>query len=57
MGKRALTWHLPRIPIAFVTSEGSQEMRDQAEAAGALFLVSKPFTAESFRDAIDPVLA
>ena len=45
------------IPLAFVTSEGSQEMRDQAEAAGALFLVSKPFTAESFRDAIDPVLA
>lgn len=45
------------IPLAFVTSEGSQEMREQAEAAGALFLVSKPFTAEAFRDAIEPVLA
>lgn len=45
------------IPLAFVTSEGSAEMREQAEANGALFLVSKPFTAESFREAIEPVLA
>lgn len=45
------------IPFGFVTSEGSQEMRDQAEAAGALFLIAKPFTAESFREVIDPVLA
>lgn len=45
------------IPLAFVTSEGSQEMRDQADAAGALFLVAKPFTPEAFRAALDPVLA
>lgn len=45
------------VPFGFVTSEGSQEMRDQAEAAGALFLIAKPFTAESFRDTIDPFLA
>ena len=45
------------IPFGFVTSEGSQEMRDQAEAAGALFLVAKPFTAESFREVLEPVLA
>ncbi len=44
-------------PFGFVTSEGSQEMRDTAEAAGALFLIAKPFTADTFRDAIDPVLA
>ncbi|HZL02258.1 MAG TPA: response regulator [Cellulomonas sp.] len=44
-------------PFAFVTSEGSAEMREAAEQAGALFLISKPFTAESFRDAIEPVLA
>ncbi len=44
-------------PFGFVTSEGSQEMRDQAEAAGALFLIAKPFTADTFRDAIEPVLA
>lgn len=45
------------IPLGFVTSEGSSEMREMAEAAGALFLIAKPFTAEVFRDTIDPFLA
>lgn len=54
---RSLRARGSEIPLAFVTSEGSQEMRDQADAAGALFLVSKPFTAEAFRAALDPVLA
>jgi len=40
-----------------VTSEGSPEMRDAAQEAGAMFLIAKPFTAEAFRDAIEPVLA
>ncbi|MBO1751296.1 response regulator [Actinotalea sp. BY-33] len=44
-------------PLGFVTSEGSTEMREQADAAGALFLIAKPFTAEIFRDTIDPFLA
>ena len=44
------------IPLGFVTSEGSAQMRQQAEDAGALFLIAKPFTAESFRDTIDPFL-
>ncbi|WP_448059149.1 response regulator [Cellulomonas hominis] len=44
-------------PFGFVTSEGSAEMRETAEAEGALFLIAKPFTAESFREVIDPVLA
>jgi two-component system chemotaxis response regulator CheY len=44
-------------PFAFVTSEGSSEMRAAAAEAGALFLIAKPFTAEAFRDAIDPLLA
>ena len=44
------------IPLGFVTSEGSAQMRQQAEDAGALFLIAKPFTAESFRDRIDPFL-
>lgn len=43
-------------PFAFVTSEGSQEKRHQAEDAGALFLIAKPFTADVFRDTIDPFL-
>ena len=45
------------IPLGFVTSEGSSEMRETADAAGALFLIAKPFTAEVFRDTIDPFLA
>ncbi|WP_435299674.1 response regulator [Timonella sp. A28] len=45
------------VPFGFVTSEGSAEMREQAANAGALFLIAKPFTAESFRAEIDPVLA
>lgn len=44
------------VPFGFVTSESTQEMRQKATAAGALFLVVKPFTAESFKDALTPVL-
>ena len=44
------------VPFGFVTSEGSQEMRDKAAAAGALFLIAKPFTPEQFADALEPVL-
>lgn len=44
------------VPFGFVTSEGSPEMRERAETAGALFLVAKPFTPDSFRDALSPVL-
>jgi two-component system chemotaxis response regulator CheY len=54
---RALRANGLETPFGFVTSEGSQEMRETAEAAGALFLIAKPFTADTFRDAIDPVLA
>ena len=45
------------VPVGFVTSEGSAEMRRLATAAGALFVVTKPFTADSFRAALEPVLA
>jgi two-component system, chemotaxis family, chemotaxis protein CheY len=45
------------VPFGFVTSEGSAEMRDKAAGAGALFLIAKPFTEESFRDALDGVIA
>ncbi|WP_084125150.1 response regulator [Demequina sp. NBRC 110054] len=44
-------------PFAFVTSEGSDQMRETADQAGALFLIAKPFTADTFRDTIDPLLA
>ena len=45
-----------QVPFGFITSEGSPEMRKVAEAAGALFLVTKPFTADRFRDVLDPIL-
>jgi two-component system chemotaxis response regulator CheY len=45
-----------QVPFGFITSEGSPEMRKVAEDAGALFLVTKPFTADTFRDVLDPIL-
>jgi two-component system, chemotaxis family, chemotaxis protein CheY len=45
------------VPFGFVTSEGSPEMRDKAAGAGALFLIAKPFTEDTFRDALDGVLS
>jgi two-component system, chemotaxis family, chemotaxis protein CheY len=44
------------VPFGFVTSEGSPEMRERAESAGALFLIAKPFTADAFREVLEPVL-
>ena len=44
------------VPFGFVTSEGSPAMRAQAEAAGAAFLIAKPFTPEAFDEALGSVL-
>jgi two-component system chemotaxis response regulator CheY len=44
------------VPFGFVTSETTAEMRQAAEEAGALFLITKPFTADSFRNALDSIL-
>lgn len=44
------------VPFGFVTSEGSEEMRARATAAGALFLIAKPFTPEAFDEMLSPVL-
>lgn len=44
------------VPFGFVTSEGSEEMRALASKAGALFLIAKPFTAESFAEVLAGVL-
>ncbi|MBO9520200.1 MAG: response regulator [Nocardioidaceae bacterium] len=45
-----------QVPFAFVTSEGSPEMVTRAEAAGAMFVITKPFTPESFREKLEGVL-
>lgn len=44
------------VPFGFVTSEGMDEMREQADDAGAEFVITKPFTPESFAEALDPYL-
>lgn len=53
---RALRAQGDAIPFGFVTSEGSPEMREKAAAAGALFLIAKPFTAEAFQEALADVI-
>ncbi len=53
---RALRGSGSQIPFCFVTSEGSQEMRDQASAAGALGLIAKPFTPDQFMDILGTVV-
>jgi two-component system, chemotaxis family, chemotaxis protein CheY len=45
------------VKFGFVTSEGSPDMRETAASNGALFLIAKPFDADTFRDALEPVLA
>ncbi|GAB3684265.1 response regulator [Angustibacter aerolatus] len=44
------------VPFGFVTSEGSADMQDTARSAGALFVIVKPFTPDTFRDALSAVL-
>ncbi len=38
------------INFGFVTTEATPDMRQRAAAAGAKFLISKPFTPESFKE-------
>jgi two-component system chemotaxis response regulator CheY len=45
-----------KVKFGFITTETTAEMRAKAMAAGALFLVAKPFTVESFAQALAPVL-
>ena len=64
-------WNMPRIDgleflrtlrasgndvrFGFVTSESTDAMRAVAEQAGALFLIGKPFTAETFVEQLEAV--
>lgn len=43
------------VPFAFVTSEGSEDMRATARSAGALGVIVKPFTPDSFRELLELV--
>jgi two-component system chemotaxis response regulator CheY len=53
---RALRADKNNTPFGFVTSEGAPEMRELAKNEGARFVIAKPFTAESFQDALTPIL-
>ena len=44
------------VPFLFVTWERSPDVLSRAEAAGALGVVPKPFTADTLREALLPVL-
>jgi two-component system chemotaxis response regulator CheY len=44
------------VKFGFVTSECTPEMQQQAEDAGALFFIIKPFTAERFDEVFSPIL-
>ena len=56
-GLQALRSSGSTVPFGFVTSEGSPEMREKAANAGALFLIAKPFNEDTFKDALDGVIA
>ncbi len=43
-----------KVKFGFITTEATPEMRSRAASAGARFLISKPFTAESFKEALEP---
>jgi two-component system chemotaxis response regulator CheY len=44
------------VKFGFVTSECTPEMQQAAEAAGSLFFIVKPFTAERFDEVFAPIL-
>ena len=52
---RSIRAHGCAVPFGFVTSEGSEAMRATAEAAGASFVIVKPFTADAFAEALGAV--
>ncbi|MEM6963014.1 MAG: response regulator, partial [Myxococcota bacterium] len=43
-----------KVKFGFVTSEGSDSMRQRATESGALFLIAKPFNADTFKEILSP---
>jgi len=44
------------VKFGFITTETTSEMRSKAEAAGAAFMVAKPFSVDAFQKALAPIL-
>ncbi len=45
------------VKVGFVTSESDPAMRDLAFQSGALFMITKPFSPDSLKAALEPVLS
>jgi two-component system chemotaxis response regulator CheY len=45
-----------KVAFGFVTTEATPDMRAKAMVAGAKFLISKPFNADSFKEHLGPHL-
>jgi len=45
-----------KVTFGFVTTEATPDMRQRALSAGARFLISKPFTPESFKEALGGII-
>ncbi|NOX68918.1 MAG: response regulator [Gammaproteobacteria bacterium] len=45
------------VTFGFITTESTSEMRKRATEAGANFMISKPFTVESFQRALSAVMS
>jgi two-component system, chemotaxis family, chemotaxis protein CheY len=45
------------VRFGFVTAESTAEMTEQAYASGALFVIAKPFTGDSFREVLAGVVS
>ncbi len=45
-----------QITLGFITSESNPETRKEAMDAGATFVITKPFTPESFQQVLEAVL-
>jgi two-component system, chemotaxis family, chemotaxis protein CheY len=43
-----------KVTFGFITTEATPDMRTRAMGAGAKFLISKPFTPESFKEHLAP---
>ena len=46
-----------QVRFGFVTSESTDAMRSLAAESGALFLIAKPFTSDTFAEALSGVVA
>ena len=44
------------VNLGFITSQVTQDMRVQAQEAGALFFLSKPFTVDKLKWTLEPYL-